>query len=95
MLPLVLFPGAGSEMYRGLGSVVVGGLLVSTLFTLVLAPLLFSLVLEMDAAFRRLLGMADPIERLAEGGQSDDPLGPGPTPSPTPGPTPGPSPTPA
>ena len=26
MLPLVLFPGAGSELYRGLGSVVVGGL---------------------------------------------------------------------
>lgn len=34
MLPLVLFPGAGSELYRGLGSVVVGGLVMSTLFTL-------------------------------------------------------------
>lgn len=49
MLPLVIAPGAGSEMYRGLGSVVVGGLLVSTVFTLVLVPLLFSLVLEMRA----------------------------------------------
>jgi len=47
MLPLVLFPGAGSELYRGLGSVVVGGLLVSTVFTLFLVPALFSLVLEM------------------------------------------------
>lgn len=47
MLPLVLVPGAGSEMYRGLGSVVVGGLLVSTVFTLLLVPLLFSLVLDM------------------------------------------------
>ena len=28
LAPLVLFPGAGSELYRGLGSVVVGGLLV-------------------------------------------------------------------
>ncbi len=46
MLPLVLFPGAGSELYRGLGSVVVGGLVVSTLFTLFLIPALFSLVLE-------------------------------------------------
>jgi HAE1 family hydrophobic/amphiphilic exporter-1 len=46
MLPLVLFPGAGSEMYRGLGSVVVGGLLVSAFFTLVLVPLLFSMVLQ-------------------------------------------------
>jgi HAE1 family hydrophobic/amphiphilic exporter-1 len=47
MLPLVLFPGAGSELYRGLGSVVIGGLLVSTFFTLFLVPALFSLALEM------------------------------------------------
>jgi HAE1 family hydrophobic/amphiphilic exporter-1 len=46
MLPLVLFPGAGSELYRGLGSVVVGGLSVSTVFTLFVVPTLFSLVLE-------------------------------------------------
>jgi HAE1 family hydrophobic/amphiphilic exporter-1 len=46
MLPLVLFPGAGSELYRGLGSVVVGGLVVSTLFTLLLVPTLLSLVLD-------------------------------------------------
>ncbi len=46
MLPLVLFPGAGSELYRGLGSVVVGGLAVSTLFTLFLIPALFSLVMD-------------------------------------------------
>ena len=46
MLPLVLFPGAGSELYRGLGSVVVGGLVVSTVFTLFLVPALFSLVLD-------------------------------------------------
>ncbi|MDP7348514.1 MAG: efflux RND transporter permease subunit, partial [Phycisphaeraceae bacterium] len=47
MLPLVLLPGAGSEFYRGLGSVVVGGLIVSTLFTLVVVPLLLSLVMDM------------------------------------------------
>jgi HAE1 family hydrophobic/amphiphilic exporter-1 len=49
MLPLVLMPGAGSELYRGLGSVVVGGLLVSALFTLIVVPLLFSLVLDAKA----------------------------------------------
>jgi hydrophobic/amphiphilic exporter-1 (mainly G- bacteria), HAE1 family len=52
MLPLVLFPGAGSEMYKGLGSVVVGGLIVSTVFTLVLVPLLLSAVIEMQEALR-------------------------------------------
>ncbi len=46
LLPLVLFPGAGSELYRGLGSVVLGGLIVSTVFTLVLVPTLFGLVLR-------------------------------------------------
>jgi hypothetical protein len=58
MLPLVLFPGAGSEMYRGLGSVVVGGLIVSTVFTLILVPLLFSLVLDMQLAALKGLGLA-------------------------------------
>ena len=46
LCPLVLFPGAGSELYRGLGAVVLGGLVVSTLFTLILVPTLFSLMLE-------------------------------------------------
>jgi HAE1 family hydrophobic/amphiphilic exporter-1 len=54
MAPLVFFPGAGSELYRGLGSVVIGGLAVSTIFTLVLIPSLFSLVYSMGGALRRL-----------------------------------------
>lgn len=58
LLPLVLFPGAGSELYRGVGSVVLGGLVVSTLFTLFLVPSLFSLTLEARAAIRRKLGAA-------------------------------------
>ncbi|NQT36206.1 MAG: efflux RND transporter permease subunit [Planctomycetes bacterium] len=51
--PLVFFPGAGSELYRGLGAVVLGGLLVSTVFTLVLVPTLFSLLMEAKAALIR------------------------------------------
>lgn len=38
MLPLLLLPGSGTELYRGLAAVIVGGLAVSTLFTLVLLP---------------------------------------------------------
>jgi multidrug efflux pump subunit AcrB len=38
MLPLVFMPGAGSEIYRGLATVIVGGQTVSTLFTLLLLP---------------------------------------------------------
>ncbi len=44
MLPLVLLPGAGSELYRGLGAVVVGGLLISTVFTMFLVPAVLSSV---------------------------------------------------
>lgn len=40
MLPLVIMPGAGTELYRGLAAVIVGGLAISTLFTLVLLPAL-------------------------------------------------------
>jgi len=43
MLPLVVFPGAGSEIYRGLGSVVVGGLALSALLTLAIVPPLLGL----------------------------------------------------
>ncbi len=43
MLPLVMFPGAGSELYRGLGSVVLGGLSLSAILTLAIIPPLMAL----------------------------------------------------
>ena len=47
MLPLVLFPGAGSELYRGLGSVVVGGLSLSAILTLAIIPPLLSIAFSL------------------------------------------------
>jgi HAE1 family hydrophobic/amphiphilic exporter-1 len=44
LLPLVLAPGSGSELYRGVGAVVLGGLALSTLVSLFAVPALFSLV---------------------------------------------------
>ena len=38
MMPLMLMPGAGTELYRGMAAVIVGGMLISTLFTLILLP---------------------------------------------------------
>ena len=62
MSPLVLMTGAGSELYKGLGSVVVGGLMVSTLFTLVLVPALFSLFVGVLQAIRpAAVGLRNPI----------------------------------
>jgi len=43
MLPLVLSPAPGSEIYRGLGVVIVGGMSVSLVFTLLLLPALLRL----------------------------------------------------
>ena len=44
LLPLVLFPGSGSELYRGVGSVVLGGLALSTVLSIFVVPALFTLV---------------------------------------------------
>jgi HAE1 family hydrophobic/amphiphilic exporter-1 len=55
LIPLVLFPGAGSELYRGLGAVFLGGLLISTIFTLVLVPTLFSLTMDVKEFIVRLV----------------------------------------
>lgn len=56
MSPLVLQPGAGSELYRGLGSVVLGGLLFASIFTLGIVPMLLTLVLD---AKQLIFGAAD------------------------------------
>jgi HAE1 family hydrophobic/amphiphilic exporter-1 len=62
MLPLVLFPGAGSELYRGLGSVVIGGLVVSTVFTLFLVPTFLSLAMDLsDWLGRQMRGEANTV----------------------------------
>ena len=46
LVPLVIFPGAGSELYRGLGVVVFGGLGLSTIATLIIVPPLLSIALQ-------------------------------------------------
>ncbi|MCG7548373.1 MULTISPECIES: efflux RND transporter permease subunit [Pseudoalteromonas] len=43
MLPLTLVPGVGAEIYRGLATVIVGGMAISALFTLILMPSLLQL----------------------------------------------------
>lgn len=38
MLPLMIVPGVGSQIYRGLATVIIGGMFVSAIFTLILMP---------------------------------------------------------
>jgi HAE1 family hydrophobic/amphiphilic exporter-1 len=65
MLPLVVVPGAGSELYRGLGSVVLGGLSLSAVLTLLLIPPLlgmFMRIIEGDGSQRPAL---HPVEEAS------------------------------
>jgi HAE1 family hydrophobic/amphiphilic exporter-1 len=64
--PLVFFPGAGSELYRGLGAVVLGGLIVSTVFTLLLVPTLFSLMMDLKERLTRRATPPAPREPVLE-----------------------------
>ena len=68
MLPLVLFPGAGSELYRGLGSVVVGGLSLSAVLTLLIVPPILSVTVG------TLEGRAKPAAATGSGGKQPKPL---------------------
>ena len=55
MLPLLLIPGPGSEVYEGLAAVIVGGMAVSTVFTLIFLPSLLR------------MGETDQSERMGSG----------------------------
>jgi len=46
LLPLVLAQGSGTELYRGLGGVILGGLTLSTLLTLFVVPALLSFMIS-------------------------------------------------
>ena len=52
ILPLVVIPGAGTELYRGVGAIVLFGLLFATFVTIVFLPAFLTLVLRMMAMFR-------------------------------------------
>ena len=65
LLPLVLFPGAGSELYRGLGSAVLGGLVLSTFVSIVFVPTLFSLLQDLQGLFRKTEEEEDLLPSLA------------------------------
>jgi HAE1 family hydrophobic/amphiphilic exporter-1 len=66
MLPLVVIPGAGSELYRGLGSVVIGGLALSAVLTLLIIPPLLSFAAPLLRRTRGSMAEAVPVASAAE-----------------------------
>ncbi len=85
MMPLALALGAGSEMRQGMAVVVVGGLISSTLLTLVLIPVIYTYVdglrMKVPGLFRRVAwaawlpwkgrpaGMDPQLQKAGAGGQ--------------------------
>ena len=68
MLPLVIFPAAAAELYRGLGSVVVGGLVVLDRVHAVPRPRSFQLDARRQSRFTGALrGFLRPAEGTADG----------------------------
>jgi len=61
MLPLVLVPGPGSEFYRGLGSVITGGLAFSTIFTIFVTPALLMFFIKIEQRIKRV-GNREPVD---------------------------------
>ncbi|MBF0469352.1 MAG: efflux RND transporter permease subunit, partial [Desulfamplus sp.] len=53
LLPLVIATGSGSEMYRGIGSVILGGLGLSTLLTLFVIPAILSFFIGFEKKSHR------------------------------------------
>jgi HAE1 family hydrophobic/amphiphilic exporter-1 len=64
LMPLVVFGGAGSEIYRGLGSVVIGGLSLSAILTLLIIPCLLSLFVR-----KAEIGKSSELETQATAGE--------------------------
>ncbi len=52
ILPAVVIPGAGTELYRGVGAIVLFGLLFATCVSIVFLPPLLTVVLRIAGAFR-------------------------------------------
>jgi len=73
MLPLAFGEGAGTELYRGMGTALIGGLMFSTIFTLFLVPVLISLMTDLGLHTRK----EDLVKESLEGGDFESASGTG------------------
>jgi len=76
LAPLVFLPGAGTELYRGVGAIVLFGLLFATVVTLVFLPALLVEVFKWRAraasAFGGQVSAAGPSGGAIDGGADDE-----------------------
>jgi cobalt-zinc-cadmium resistance protein CzcA len=68
-LPMALSTSQGSEVQRPLATVVIGGLITSTVLTLVVLPVLYELIEERLPALKARFGVSRlPVKRTAQRG---------------------------
>jgi HAE1 family hydrophobic/amphiphilic exporter-1 len=65
MLPVALGSGDGSEWRNPMGIIAIGGLFTSTLLTLLVVPVVYSLIDDAGRVVRRLLGFRPRPERAS------------------------------
>ncbi|MCV2883955.1 efflux RND transporter permease subunit [Aestuariibacter sp. AA17] len=71
MLPLMIVPGVGAEIYRGLATVIVGGMGISALFTLVYLPAWLRMG-ENKKSLQHVAGIPDPALATASPASSQN-----------------------
>jgi hydrophobic/amphiphilic exporter-1 (mainly G- bacteria), HAE1 family len=73
MLPLALSKGSGSELWSPMGIAVIGGLIVSTLVTLVFVPVVYAVFVK-DRKLRRSIAAYSDLNFMDENGNHVKPL---------------------
>jgi HAE1 family hydrophobic/amphiphilic exporter-1 len=62
MIPLAVSTSEGSEQRSGMAHAVIGGVIASTLLTLLVVPVLYSLLDDLSARFRKSPPADEPLE---------------------------------
>ena len=71
LIPMALGTGEGGELVAPLGIVVIGGMTVSTILTLVIVPVTYSIIEDIINFFRRIMGRGMLTGQSVETGRAD------------------------
>ena len=72
LLPMALGIGRGADLRAPMATSVIGGLLVATALTLIVVPVVYSLVEDMRRAFRKRMGRVAAATPVAVAGEASE-----------------------
>jgi hydrophobic/amphiphilic exporter-1 (mainly G- bacteria), HAE1 family len=66
LIPMAIGIGEGSELIQSMGVVVIGGLLLSTMLTLIFVPVMYSVFDDMSEFFKKKFGFnkTETVEKI-------------------------------